>query len=100
MDIQYIRGAFSVSASPQLTLYTLEFCPNCDLLKTYLKDRGVPFTEEDMSSAESLTELRVNGVFVSEAPVLRKDDTFLTHKELFNQGKVIAEHVDALLKGD
>jgi hypothetical protein len=41
-----------------------------------------------MSSAESLTDLRVNGVFAMEAPVLRKDDLFLTSAELFAGGKV------------
>jgi hypothetical protein len=41
-----------------------------------------------MSSAESLTELRVNGVFAMEAPVLRSGDLFLTTAELFAKGKV------------
>ncbi len=89
-----------MSTQPQLTLYTLEYCPNCDLLKAYLKEKGVPFREEDMSTAESLTELRVNGIFVNEAPVLRNGDYFLTHKELFSAGNVIAKNVDALLTGD
>ncbi|HOJ95558.1 MAG TPA: glutaredoxin family protein, partial [Methanospirillum sp.] len=33
--------------------------------------------------ARALTELRVNGVFVQEAPVLQVGKTFLTSKDLF-----------------
>jgi glutaredoxin len=71
-----------------LILYTLEHCSNCETLKEYLKGKGIPFTERDMSSAESLTDLRVNGVFVMEAPVLRGGDTFLTFDDLFPHGKL------------
>ena len=47
----------------QLIVYTLEFCPNCELLKGFLKKNGHTYAERDLSTAESLTELRVNGVF-------------------------------------
>ncbi len=82
-----------------VTVYRLEFCPNCETLKAYLKERGVKFSEEDLSSAAALTELRINGVFVSEAPVLRKGNTFLTSAELFCGGEVNRDAVDALLTG-
>ncbi len=82
-----------------VTVYRLEFCPNCETLKAYLKERGVEFVEEEMSSAAALTELRINGVFVSEAPVLRKGSTFLTSAELFCGGEVNLDAVDALLSG-
>ena len=77
-----------MSEKPTLIVYTLENCPNCEMLKDYLGSRKVPFLEKDMSSAESLTDLRVNGCFAMEAPVLRKDDLFLTSTELFAGGKV------------
>ncbi len=82
-----------------LIVYRLEFCPNCELLKAYLDARGAAYVEEDLSSAEALTELRVNGVFVNEAPVLRKGTTFLTSAELFCGGEVNRDAVDALLSG-
>lgn len=72
----------------QLIVYTLEYCPNCDKLKTYLKQKDCLFSERDLSSAESLTELRVNGVFVNEAPVLQKGENFLTTTDLFSSGKI------------
>jgi len=77
-----------VSEKPSLIVYTLENCPNCEMLKEYLASRKVSYQEKDMSSADSLTDLRVNGCFAMEAPVLRKDDLFLTSAELFAGGKV------------
>jgi glutaredoxin len=82
-----------------LTVYTLENCPNCELLKGFLKGKGIKFREEDMSSAASLTELRVNGVFAMEAPVLRQGDTFLTTMDLFSGGKVKEDSVGRLAGG-
>ena len=82
-----------------LTVYSLENCPNCELLKTFLKRKGLKFREEDMASAASLTELRVNGCFVMEAPVLRQGDTFLTGMDLFSGGKVKEDSVTRLAGG-
>ena len=80
-------------------IYTLEFCPKCELLKEYFKGNGISYSERDMSSAESLTDLRVSGVFEREAPVLRMDTRFLTHKELFEGDSVRQEVVKQLLEG-
>ncbi len=77
-----------MSEKTALIVYTLENCPNCEMLKDYLATRKVAYQEKDMSAADSLTDLRVNGCFAMEAPVLRKDDLFLTSAELFAQGKV------------
>ncbi len=84
---------------PVLTVYTLENCPNCELLKVFLKTKGLSFREEDMSTAASLTELRVNGCFAMEAPVLRLGDTFLTSAELFAGSRVKEDSVGRLAGG-
>ena len=52
-----------------------------------------------MSTAESLTELRINGIFVREAPVLQNGDNFLTSHDLFSVGHVREENVTQLLAG-
>jgi len=39
-----------------------------------------------MASAEALTELRMNGVFVQEAPVLQKGEMFYTSADHFPRG--------------
>ena len=84
----------------QLFVYTLEHCPNCEILKGFLKKGGYTFIERDLSTAESLTELRVNGIFVNEAPVLQKDDDFFTSTDLFPAGKMNGEHLTHLITGE
>nr|WP_292394886.1 glutaredoxin family protein [Methanoculleus sp. UBA303] len=79
-------GGIIISDTTQFIVYTLEFCPNCEILKEFLASRGVPFVECDMASAEALTELRMNGIFVQEAPVLQKGDAFYTSADLFAGG--------------
>jgi hypothetical protein len=85
--------------TPNLVIYTLEYCPNCDLLKEYLARNHIPFDEKDMSTAESLTELRMNGVFVNEAPVLRGAGGFLTSRDLFSCGALREERVQKFSEG-
>ena len=85
---------------PELIVYSLELCPNCDLLKKFLKKKGLRYSERDLSSAESLTELRVNGVFVNEAPVLQSGDDFYTSADLFPAGKLDEAHISTILSGD
>jgi len=84
----------------KIIVYTLECCPNCDSLKCFLTKGGYTFTERDLSTAESLTELRINGVFVNEAPVLQKDSDFYTSADLFPAGNLDGEHLSALISGE
>ena len=85
---------------PQLIVYTLEHCPNCELLKGFLKKGGYSYTERDLSTAEALTELRVNGVFVNEAPVFQRGEDFFTSADLFPTGKLDGEHLAKIVSGD
>jgi hypothetical protein len=89
-----------VPKSPQLIVYTLEHCPNCELLKGFLKKGGHTFVEHDLSTAESLTELRLNGVFVSEAPVFQRDSDFYTSADLFPSGKLDDAHLTKIVSGE
>jgi hypothetical protein len=91
---------FFTQEKSELIVYTLEHCPNCEILKGFLKKGGYTFTERDLSTAESLTELRVNGVFVNEAPVLQKGDDFFTSTDLFPAGKMTSEHLLHLIAGE
>ncbi|HWQ65647.1 MAG TPA: glutaredoxin domain-containing protein [Methanospirillum sp.] len=79
-------------------IYTLEFCPRCDLLKEFLNSQNIGFTEADMSDADALTELRMNGIFVQEAPVLQIGEQFLTTKELFGGSDTVNESAIAGLR--
>jgi glutaredoxin len=84
----------------QIIVYSLEYCPHCEELKEYLKKNKILFSEQDMSTAESLTELRVNGIFVNEAPVIQKDSDFLTTDELFSGGKLNSECIANFVAGE
>nr|WP_319375267.1 glutaredoxin domain-containing protein [uncultured Methanoregula sp.] len=86
--------------NPELIVYTLEFCPHCDTLKGFLKQEGCTYVERDLSTAESLTELRLNGVFVNEAPVLQKDFDFYTSEDLFPSGNLDGARIKKLLSGE
>jgi len=89
-----------VPKNPELIVYTLEFCPHCDTLKGFLKQEGQAFVERDLSTAESLTELRMNGVFVNEAPVLQKDTDFYTTSDLFPAGNFDGARIKKLISGE
>ncbi|MDK2917109.1 MAG: hypothetical protein PWR25_1666 [Euryarchaeota archaeon] len=52
-----------------------------------------------MASAEALTELRINGIFVQEAPVLQKGDEFYTSADLFSGGAFQENFVADLIAG-
>lgn len=68
-----------------IIIYTLPNCPSCDRLKKELASTGLVFDERNMSTADSLAELRFNGVFTTTAPVLQIDEEFYTSKELFKE---------------
>ncbi|MDY6965606.1 MAG: glutaredoxin family protein [Halobacteriota archaeon] len=83
---------------PQITVYTTEICPRCKQLKEVLKSEELGYEERDMSTAEALTELRVNGVFTASAPVMQVDDKFFTCDNLFNGDVVNADLIQSLSK--
>lgn len=60
-----------------VTIYTLEHCPNCVKLKDSMKANGINYKEIRMDSAEGQTELKFNGIFAIEAPILQIGDVFL-----------------------
>ena len=66
-----------------LTVYSTANCPRCEQLKAALKKAGLHFENQDMSTPEALTELRVSGIFTLMAPVLQADDSFYTVEALF-----------------
>ncbi len=73
-----------------IIVYSLEVCPNCEILKQYLQDNTIPYMERSLEDPEALTDLRMNGVFVMEAPVLQVGERYLTSQEIFDNGAVSA----------
>jgi len=71
-----------------IRIYSTPVCPNCKALKTALESRGVPYQEVDLSTPQALTELAMQGVFATAAPVLQVGNRFYTPEELFPQGRL------------
>ena len=72
----------------QIRVYTTNICPKCKQLKGVLDSGKLSYEEIDMSTAEALTELRINGIFTASAPVLQVNDKFLTTDELFDENGI------------
>ena len=77
-----------------IIVYSLEVCPNCEILKQYLQDNTIPYMERSLEDPEALTDLRMDGIFVMEAPVLQIGETYLTSQEIFEKGAVSASIAD------
>jgi glutaredoxin len=52
-------------------VYLDENCPNCERLKSSLKELEIAFEEKDLETKEAIIELRYLAGFPREAPVLR-----------------------------
>lgn len=74
--------------NPEVTVYTTEVCPKCQRLKTFLQAQGIPFKTLDMQSPEGLAELRFNGCFALEAPVLQVGEEFFTTRQIFQGNEI------------
>ncbi len=64
-------------------VYTTSVCPRCKALKRFLTEQNVSFSEGSLEEPEAVVELRINGVFVMEAPVLQVGESYYTSEELF-----------------
>lgn len=81
-----------------IKVYTTKICPNCKLVKEFLAAEGEEYREVDITTAEALTELRMNGVFTLTAPVVQIGSEFLTYDELFNGDTLRKEKINELIK--
>jgi len=82
----------------EIRVYTTKLCPDCKKVKEFLAAEGEAFEEVDISTAEALTELRMNGVFTLVAPVLQIGSVFVTHNDLFINGVLRKERIKDLMK--
>ena len=80
-----------------IIIYSTKNCPNCRVLKQFVENAKVQFTEVDMATPAALTELRMNGVFTMAAPVLQIGNKFHTYTELFIKDRINQEKIQTLL---
>jgi glutaredoxin len=72
-------GSEGSTREGMIIIYCLEDCPRCEEIKAKLTASGYEYREEDMSTAENITEMRLCGCFAMEAPVLRVGDNFFEY---------------------
>ena len=70
-----------IEEGDEVIVYSLPNCPNCMDLKEALRDAGIKHRTLMMDTPEGITELRVNGCFAMQAPVLQVGDAF--YEDLF-----------------
>lgn len=78
----------------KISVYSTKLCPNCKMLKQLLERENVRYEDINMTTAEALTELMINGVFTMSAPVLQIDNKFYTTKELCKQDIIDQDIID------
>jgi glutaredoxin len=83
-----------------IKVYTTKICPNCKIVKEFLTAEGNTFEEVDITTAEALTELRMQGVFTMITPVVQIGSTFLTNDDLFEDESLRKARVKEVLKGE
>ena len=57
-----------------VTIYSLDVCPNCELIKEKMIEMGISYVNKDMSESDSIAELAINGVYTMNAPVIEIDN--------------------------
>jgi glutaredoxin len=67
-------------------VYSLEFCPNCDELKSALTEHGIVYKEKSLNDIDVVTDLLFDGISVSEAPILYHKDKYFQPADLFSNG--------------
>jgi hypothetical protein len=82
----------------ELIVYSTEKHLQCEKLKDVLKEAGAHYHEVDIRNPEAITELRKNGCFALEPPVLRvvhasRSERLFTNDDLFWDGQLIREAV-------
>ena len=80
----------------ELIVYSKEKNLQCEELKDALKEGGVHYQEVDIRNPEAITELRKNGCFSLEPPVLqvvqdKRSQWFFKNDDLFWDGRLIRE---------
>ena len=68
-----------ISDGDDVLVFTLECCPNCMILKETLDAKGIEYRTMSAETAQGITEMRVDGCFAIEMPVLRVNDTYYEH---------------------
>ena len=81
-----------------ITVFSTQVCPKCKRLKEWLEAEGISFTQENMDTPAGMTELRINGCFALEAPVLKVGDKFIESRGIFNKQEIKKDEILSVIK--
>ena len=65
-----------------VTVYTMENCPNCKATKELLTRNGIDFGEKLMEDPDVMTELNLHKMYPMSAPLILYNDKYLTFDQL------------------
>jgi arsenate reductase-like glutaredoxin family protein len=87
----------------KLIVYSKEKNPRCEELKHALKEEGIAYQEIDIRKPEAISELRKNGCFALEPPVLqvvqdKRSRWFFKNDDLFWDGRLIRETIKDVMQ--
>jgi len=71
-----------------LIVFSTKKCPNCEILKKWLKNHKMRFKEKDMESPEVMSELIMKDVYSLSTPVLQVNDKYLLPNDMFKENKL------------
>jgi glutaredoxin len=83
----------------QIIVYTMENCPNCERLKATLKGLNILYEEKDLETKEAIIELRYQGCFPEEAPVLQCGRTCYESPRIFGEDGTVNKHIIHAISG-
>lgn len=91
------------SCMTELIVYSRERNPQCEELKDALREGGIPFHEVDICNLSAITELRKNGCFALEPPVVQvvhdsRSGRLFKNDDLFWDGQLIREALMDILR--
>ena len=73
-----------------LVLFSTKECPKCMKLSDYLTSMGIKYVKRVIDSdPEAETDALMNNIF--SAPALKKGDSVLRTKEIFDRGQIVED---------
>jgi glutaredoxin-like YruB-family protein len=66
-----------MQSQPTVTIYTTPTCAFCHMAKEYFKDKGIEYTEKDLTTDAEALQFVVEEVGQAVTPIITINDTFI-----------------------
>jgi glutaredoxin len=76
----------------EIILYSLPVCPKCDEVKVIFKENKIEYKEKNLEDEDVFSELLLDCVTLTEAPIIRIDGMYSYCSEEVVQGVVDGFH--------